>query len=94
MRPWRLSIPPAVAERIAHLEPELKQRVRAALRTLAVDPGRGAVLQRELSDYRKYRVGRYRIVFAPDPRRRLIRVMAVGHRRRIYEELAELVKSR
>jgi mRNA interferase RelE/StbE len=94
MRPWRLSIPPAVAERIAHLEPQLKQRVRAALRALALEPRRGEALQRELSDYRKYRVGRYRIVFALDPRRRLVRVMAVGHRRRIYEELAELAKSR
>lgn len=94
MTPYRIDIPPRVAERIRHLEPGLKQRVRAALRTLAFEPARGEILKRELSDYRKYRVGRFRVIYAPDTRRRVIRIIALGHRRRVYEELAEWVKSR
>lgn len=94
MKPYRVDIPPHVAEFIRRLQPELKQRIRAALRTLATQPGRGEALKRELSEYRKYRVGRFRIVYAPDAPHRIIRVLALGHRRRIYEELAQLVKAK
>jgi len=94
MSPNRVDIPPRVAEFIRHLEPHLKQRIRAALRTLATEPGRGEPLKRELSAYRKYRVGRFRIVYARDAQRRTVRVMAVGQRRRIYEELAQMAKAR
>jgi mRNA interferase RelE/StbE len=35
----------------------------------------------------KYRVRRFRIVYAIDRKTRVIRLMAVGHRRHVYEEL-------
>jgi mRNA interferase RelE/StbE len=91
---YRVEIPPRVAEFIRHLEPQLKQRIRAALRTLAADPARGEPLKRDLSEYRKYRVGRFRIVYARDAKGRVVRIMAVGQRRRVYEELARMVKAR
>jgi mRNA interferase RelE/StbE len=91
---YRVEIPPRVAEFIRHLEPHLKQRIRAALRTLAAQPARGEPLKRELREYRKYRVGRFRIVYEQDPKRRTVRILAVGQRRRIYEELAQMVKAR
>jgi len=94
MRPYRVDIPPHVANFIRHLQPELKQRIRAALRTLATQPGRGEALKRDFSEYRKYRVGRFRIVYAPDSRDRVVRLLAVGQRRRIYEEMAELVRAK
>jgi hypothetical protein len=34
------------------------------------------------------RVSRFRIVFAVDRRRGRLQIMAIGHRRSIYEELA------
>jgi mRNA interferase RelE/StbE len=90
---YRLDFPPHVAEVVRHLEPELKQKVKAALRALASDPARGDALKGDLSDLRKYRVGRFRVVYALDTRRRVIRLVAIGHRRRIYEEVAALVAS-
>jgi mRNA interferase RelE/StbE len=90
----RVDLPPRVAEFIRHLEPQLKHRIRAALRTLAAEPARGEPLKRDLSEYRKYRVGRLRIVYEQDTKGRVVRVMAIGQRRRIYEELAQLVKTR
>jgi mRNA interferase RelE/StbE len=90
---YQLDFPPHVAEVVRHLEPQLKQRIKAVLRALASDPARGDALKGDLSEFRKYRVGRFRVVYALDSRRRVIRVVAIGHRRRIYEEVAALVAS-
>ena len=90
----RVEIPPRIAEFIRHLEPQLKHRIRAALRTLAADPARGEPLKRDLRQFRKYRVGRFRIVYAQEAKGRVVRIMAIGQRRRIYEELAQMVKAR
>ena len=82
----RLDIPPHVADVIRVLPPDVKQG-REALRLLARDPGAGEPLRRELEGYWKYRVRRFRIVYQPI--HRVVRVIAVGHRRTIYEELGE-----
>lgn len=86
--PFRIDIPPEVAEVIRHLPPDVKRGVRAALRALSATPGLGAALLRELEGQWRYRVRRYRIVYEVDVRTRVLRIVAVGHRRTIYEELA------
>jgi mRNA interferase RelE/StbE len=92
VRAFRLDIPPPVATVIRHLSPETKQRLKAALRSLATDPGSGEPLLRELEGFLKYRVRRFRIVYAVDHKERVIRVVAVGHRRRIYEDLIDRLR--
>lgn len=94
MRAWRLAIPPHVAERIRHLAPDLKRSIREAMRAIALEPGRGEPLRRELADYRKFRVRRFRIVYSVDRGARVINIMAVGHRRSVYEEAAAAVRRR
>ena len=59
----------------------------AAIRGIATDPECGQSLLREFDGLWKYRVCRFRIVYAIDHKRRVIRLMAVGHRRYVYEEL-------
>jgi len=85
--PFRPDIPPHVAEVIRSLHPDLKRSIKSAVRALATNPEAGESLQRELNGLRKYRVRRFRIVYAIDRKRRVIRLMAVGHRRDVYEEL-------
>ena len=92
MAGFRPDIPPHVAEIIRHLPPEVKRGIKTAIRALSDDPAAGEPLQRELEGLRKYRVRRFRIVYALDRPRRIIRIVAVGHRRIVYEELAELVR--
>ena len=94
MAGYRPDIPPRVAEVIRHLPPEVKRGIKAAIRALSNDPAMGEPLQRELEGLLKYRVKRYRVVYALDRRSRAIRIMAVGHRRAVYEELADLVRRR
>ena len=87
MNLFRPDIPSHVAEVIRSLHPDLKRSIKAAVRGIATDPEYGEPLQRELDGLRKYRVRRFRIVYAIDRKRRVIRLMAVGHRRHVYEEL-------
>ncbi|MCC6965688.1 MAG: type II toxin-antitoxin system RelE/ParE family toxin [Nitrospira sp.] len=92
MTPFRPDIPPHVAEVIRELHPDLKQLIKAAIRAISVDPECGGPLQRELEGLRKYRVRRFRIVYTIAPKRRVIRLMAVGHRRSVYEDLTERLR--
>jgi len=88
VKPFRPDIPPHVAEVIRSLHSDLKRFVKAAVRAVAADPECGDRLMRELDGLWKYRVRRFRIVYAIDRKARVIRLMAVGHRRHVYEELS------
>lgn len=90
--PFELDIPPHVAEALRYLSPDIKRPVKAALRAIGADPSIGAPLERELKGLWRFRVRRFRIVYAVDRSRRTVRVMAVAHRRQIYDELAQIVR--
>ncbi len=84
---FRPDIPPHVAEVIRSLHPDLTRSVKAAVRAIAADPECGVPLLREFDGLWKYRVRRFRIVYAIDRKARVIHLMAVGQRRYVYEEL-------
>jgi mRNA interferase RelE/StbE len=90
--PFRPDIPPHVAEVICSLHPDLKRSIKAAIRAIATDPECGEPLLRELDGLWKYRVRRFRIVYAIDRKKRVIRLMAVGHRKYVYEELTDRLR--
>lgn len=90
---FRPAIPPRVAEAIRHLYPDLKRSVKQAVRALCADPTCGEPLQKELEGYWKYRVRRFRIVYTIDRPGRIIRIVAVGPRRTIYEQAAEQLRN-
>ncbi len=94
MQAFRLDGPPHVAEVLRHLPPDIKRPVKAALRAISLDPELGEPLERELKGLVKYRASRFRIAYAVDRTHRVIRVMAVGHRRRIYDDLTELARQK
>lgn len=89
MAVYRPDIPPNVAEVIRHLPPDIKRSVKQALRSLSAEPLLGTPLMRELSGLRKFKVRRFRIVYEMNRKARVIRIFAVGHRRDVYEELAD-----
>lgn len=92
MTPFTPSIPPHIAAVIRTLHPDLKQSIKSAIRAIAANPECCEPLQRELNGLRKYRVRRFRIVYAIEQKRRVIRLMAVGHRRTVYEELTDRIR--
>ena len=89
---FRPDIPPHVADVIRALHPELKQLIKAAIRAIIADPECGEPLKRELDGLQKYRVRRFRIVYAIDRKRQVIPLMAVRPRRSVYEELTERIR--
>ncbi|MDH4079084.1 MAG: type II toxin-antitoxin system RelE/ParE family toxin [Nitrospira sp.] len=89
MTPFRVDIPPHVATVIRSLHPDLKALIKSAIRAITTNPECGEPLKRDLAGLHKYRVRRFRIVYSVDQRKRIVRLMAVGHRRTIYEELTE-----
>ena len=89
MAAYRPDIPPQVAEIIRHLPPDVKRSVKQALRSLSADPLLGVPLMRDLSGLWKFRVRRFRIIYKLDRKARVISIFAIGHRREVYEELAE-----
>ena len=91
---FRPDIPPHVADVIRSLHPDLKQLIKSAIRTITSDPECGEPLKRELKGLCKYRVRRFRIVYAIDHKKRVICLLAVGHRRSVYEELTERIRGR
>ena len=91
---YRPVIPPHVGERLRHLAPDLKRGIREAIRAIAIDPGLGAPLKRELQGYMKFRVRRYRIVYRTDHHSRIIAIMAIGHRRSVYEDVAAAIREK
>ena len=88
----RPDIPPHVAEIIRHLPPELKQRIKRAIRSLSVDPSPGEPLIGELSGLRSFKVRRFRIIYELDRKARVFRIFAIGHRREVYEQVADQLR--
>jgi mRNA interferase RelE/StbE len=79
---------------IRSLHPDLKRSIKSAVRAIATDPACGEPLQRELDGLRNYRIRHFRLVYAVDQKTRVIRLMAVGHRRHVYEELTERLRQK
>jgi mRNA interferase RelE/StbE len=78
---------------VRHLPPTLKRSVRSAIRALAANPKAGEPLRGEFEGLFKFRVRRYRIVYRVLERARVVRILAVGERRTVYEELAQRAQS-
>jgi mRNA interferase RelE/StbE len=92
MAVYRLDVPPHVARVVRHLSPELKRGIKQALRSLSADPFAGAPLIGELTGLWRIKVRRFRIVYELDRKVRMIRIFAIGHRREVYEEIADRLR--
>jgi mRNA interferase RelE/StbE len=70
----------------------LKRGVEQALRSLSADPFGGTPLVGELTGLWRIKVRQFRIIYELDPKARLVRIFAIGHRREIYEEVADRLR--
>ena len=89
---YRIEIPRALRNLIRHLPPELKAKVKAALRSISDDPYRAKELREELVGLRSYRIGRSRVIYRIVGS--MVQIVALGPRADIYERAAaELSKT-
>lgn len=91
---YQVRLPDDVKNLIKHLPPSLKQKVRAALDLLEVEPRSGKLLTRELAGLWSYPVAPFRIVYLIEPFRQEVQVIGLGHRRDIYGVILERLYGR
>lgn len=89
---WTIRYSETAARSIRKLDPQVRRRVRAALETLSHDPLRGKPLQMDLKGLRSWRTGDYRLVYRVLEQEIEVFVVALGHRREIYERLSSLLR--
>jgi mRNA interferase RelE/StbE len=87
---YKLRATDDVAHFLRALHPDLKKKIKAALKILISTPDAGKTLRDELEGLRSFRVSRFRIIYRIN--RRTIEIIAVGPRERIYEETYRLMK--
>ena len=85
--PWRLEISGPAERDLKRLPSEMKRRISDALDGLTVTPRKGDIrkLEGTRNDYR-LRVGDWRVIFQPDPKQRIVYVLAVPHRSNAYRD--------
>lgn len=78
---------------IEKLDPSIRKIVRKALESIAVNPAKGKPLAYDLAGLYSLRTSDYRIIYRLRKKELLIIVIAVGHRRDIYNKLKELLST-
>ena len=86
---WRISYTRSAARAIRRLDPQIRKRVRAAVELLAEEPLRGKPLQLTLRGLRSWRTGDWRLIYRILEEQVEILVVAVGHRREVYDRLRD-----
>ena len=88
----RVNYTPTAAKAIRKLDPGTRAQVRAAIERLAEDPTRGKPLQLTLKGLRSWRTSDWRIVYRVAEAQIEILIVAVGHRRDVYDQIRERLK--
>ncbi|MBI4366647.1 MAG: type II toxin-antitoxin system RelE/ParE family toxin [Deltaproteobacteria bacterium] len=91
---FRLDMDDAVRSAISQLSPDRKKKIKESMRTIAANPTVGKALQQTLSGLCSYRVGALRIIYTIDRPRRMVRIIALGPRSTIYEEVEREILAR
>ena len=91
MRTYRVRYTPAASAIIRKLHPTIKVSVRAGIREISQVPLVGKELQLELSGFRSFRVGRYRIIYTVNEEESCVEIHHVGPRRGVYKSLRDLL---
>ena len=89
---WTILYTRSAARSIRKLDPQVRRRVRAAIDILAESPERGKPLQMTLRGLRSWRTGDFRLVYRVVDERIEILIVAVGHRRQVYDRLRERLR--
>jgi mRNA-degrading endonuclease RelE of RelBE toxin-antitoxin system len=87
----KLKAPEEIVSLIRGSHPQIKRKIKAALRNILDDPGQGNFLREELAGLRAYKVGRFRIIYR-ESSEHYIEIVAIGPRKTIYEETYKIIK--
>ncbi len=92
---YRVLLAHTAAEVFKHLHPEIRKQMKAGLKELADDPYAGKELHDDLSEFRSYRIKRYRIVYTiHHDSENLLKIYMIGHRKEIYDLVSGFIQSK
>jgi mRNA-degrading endonuclease RelE of RelBE toxin-antitoxin system len=86
MSRYRIEMPLGMRDLVRHLPPQLKRKLKAALRSIADDPHGPKELKEELAGLRSYRIGRSRVIYRV--KGSVVEIITFGPRLNIYERAA------
>lgn len=89
----KLKVSNDIKELIRRTHPQLKGKLREALRMIINDPNCGKALKEELSGLRSLRIGKIRIIYALGENN-TIEIITIGPRKTIYEETFKLISGK
>jgi mRNA interferase RelE/StbE len=87
----RIRVSDETADLIKGLHPEIKRRVKSALKMILSAPNIGKALKDELRGLHSDKVGRFRIIYRLSSRG-TIEIVAIGPRKIIYELTYRIVR--
>ena len=85
MTAYRIELRPAAVRALRKLDPQLRPRIQGAIALLAQDPRPPGARPLRGRPGLRIRVGDYRIIYTVQDDVLLIVVVALGHRREVYE---------
>ncbi len=83
---YKFRLPDDIVVLVRKLHPTLKANIRRALQLIGQNPYAGKLLKEELANLRSYRVKKYRIIYRVFDQDKILEIVAIGPRKRIYEE--------
>jgi mRNA interferase RelE/StbE len=81
---YHIVFAPTAEKQFLQLGRLIRLRVAQAIAKLADDPFLGKQLKGELSEYRSYRVGDYRVVYYIRQHVIQVEIISIAHRREVY----------
>lgn len=90
---FQIKFTPTAAQTFQHLQPEIKKQLKSALKNLCENPYLGKPLQNDLALFRSLKINRYRIIYHLDDHAQFLIVVALGHRRSIYDVASNLLRT-
>lgn len=88
---WSVRYAASAVRSLRKLDPQIQRRLKTAIEELAENPERGKPLQMTLQGLRSWRAGDFRIVYRVLADRIEVLVLAIGHRRDVYERVRRLL---
>ncbi len=88
---FRVRFTPEAARVLSKLYPDNKKLIKAGLNELRKDPYLGNDLQEELSDFKSYKLKRYRVLYNINEQENIIQIYYIGHRRDVYDQFRALL---
>ncbi len=90
---YRIEYSETSRNQIRTLDPFIKPIIKRRIEELKDNPFLGKQLERQLAGYYSYKARRFRIIYKIVPHAMTLQIHYVGHRKDIYELVAELISS-